>query len=263
MLSRIQIHRRSHSAVSFLSTPISKSAQISRTPLLVRFNAFAFIILLETQSAILGKADISESPLARQDLDCQSVKLHVELCAPLNVWASKPLRSFLSQIVIPCTFKWLMRLTVLVLLHLPSHIFIQTRSWILHSAVKACASKYIMQDAKVPVVPGYSENQDPAYLKSEADKMGYKLLIKAVKGGGKGMRIVQSADRFYEMLRVFQARGLKSFSDDKVLVGKSTLPDLVMLKFKYLPTIVHSEDRTEALRVLRKALGEFEVSSNL
>jgi 3-methylcrotonyl-CoA carboxylase alpha subunit len=53
-----------------------------------------------------------------------------------------------------------------------------------------------MIQANVPVVPGYhGDNQDPLFLKSEADKMGYPVLIKAVLGGGgKGMRIVESSE---------------------------------------------------------------------
>jgi 3-methylcrotonyl-CoA carboxylase alpha subunit len=42
-----------------------------------------------------------------------------------------------------------------------------------------------MEKAGVPVVPGYhGDNQDPAFLKSEAEKIGYPVLIKAIKGGG-------------------------------------------------------------------------------
>ena len=47
------------------------------------------------------------------------------------------------------------------------------------------ASKKIMTGAGVPVVPGYhGENQDENFLKEQADKMGYPVLIKAVSGGG-------------------------------------------------------------------------------
>lgn len=49
----------------------------------------------------------------------------------------------------------------------------------------ASASKEIMSAAKVPVIPGYhGGNQDPAFLKAQADGMGYPVLIKAIKGGG-------------------------------------------------------------------------------
>ena len=84
------------------------------------------------------------------------------------------------------------------------------------------ASKEIMTKANVPVVPGYhGTEQSPDYLKSQADTMGYPVLIKAVKGGGgKGMRIVEKAEDFDEMLTSSRREALKSFGDDTVLVEK-------------------------------------------
>ncbi|RCI01976.1 Methylcrotonoyl-CoA carboxylase subunit alpha, mitochondrial, partial [Rhizopus stolonifer] len=83
-------------------------------------------------------------------------------------------------------------------------------------------SKFIMQKAGVPVVPGYhGENQDVGFLKEQAEKIGYPVLIKAVKGGGgKGMRIVRSPSEFEEMLESSKRESIKSFGDDKVLVEK-------------------------------------------
>ncbi|CAO3693897.1 unnamed protein product [Rhizopus stolonifer] len=83
-------------------------------------------------------------------------------------------------------------------------------------------SKFIMEKAGVPVVPGYhGENQDVQFLKEQADKIGYPVLIKAVKGGGgKGMRIVKSPSEFEEMLESSKRESIKSFGDDKVLVEK-------------------------------------------
>ena len=79
-----------------------------------------------------------------------------------------------------------------------------------------------MQDAGVPVVPGYhGENQDVGFLKDQAEKIGYPVLIKAIKGGGgKGMRIVRSPSEFEEMLESSKRESIKSFGDDKVLVEK-------------------------------------------
>src|SRR5690606_24922863 len=56
------------------------------------------------------------------------------------------------------------------------------------------AAKRLMEKAGVPLVPGYhGENQDPDFLKTQADGIGYPVLIKAsAGGGGKGMRIVES-----------------------------------------------------------------------
>ena len=47
------------------------------------------------------------------------------------------------------------------------------------------AAKQIMQDAGVPLLPGYhGDDQDEAKLKQAADDMGYPVLLKAVAGGG-------------------------------------------------------------------------------
>lgn len=74
----------------------------------------------------------------------------------------------------------------------------------------------------MPVVPGYhGDNQDVQFLKEQAAKIGYPVLIKAVKGGGgKGMRIVRHPGEFEEMLESSKRESLKSFGDDKVLVEK-------------------------------------------
>src|SRR5690606_18237817 len=45
------------------------------------------------------------------------------------------------------------------------------------------AAKALMEQAGVPLVPGYhGDNQDPAFLKSQADAIGYPVLIKASAG---------------------------------------------------------------------------------
>ena len=64
------------------------------------------------------------------------------------------------------------------------------------------ASKRIMIEAGVPVVPGYhGVGQGVEELKAEADKVGYPIMMKAwMGGGGKGMRIIHSPDEFTEKL---------------------------------------------------------------
>ena len=83
-------------------------------------------------------------------------------------------------------------------------------------------SKEIMNAAGVPCVPGYHGNdQDPSRLASEAEKIGYPVLIKAVRGGGgKGMRIVQTAKDFSDMLDSARREAMNSFGNDEVLVEK-------------------------------------------
>ena len=69
------------------------------------------------------------------------------------------------------------------------------------------AAKSLMERAEVPLVPGYhGEDQDPARLAFEADRIGYPVLIKAsAGGGGKGMRVVDHPRDFADALGL--ARG--------------------------------------------------------
>jgi 3-methylcrotonyl-CoA carboxylase alpha subunit len=82
------------------------------------------------------------------------------------------------------------------------------------------AAKAIMEKAGVPLVPGYhGDNQDPAYLQGQADRIGYPVLIKAsAGGGGKGMRIVESDADFGAALVSCKREALSAFGNDKVLI---------------------------------------------
>ncbi|WP_019937511.1 acetyl/propionyl/methylcrotonyl-CoA carboxylase subunit alpha [Bordetella sp. FB-8] len=84
------------------------------------------------------------------------------------------------------------------------------------------AAKSLMEKAGVPLVPGYhGDNQDPQFLKVQADKIGYPVLIKAsAGGGGKGMRVVESSDAFIEALASCQREAKSSFGDDRVLIER-------------------------------------------
>ena len=79
-----------------------------------------------------------------------------------------------------------------------------------------------MTAAGVPCVPGYhGANQSPSFLQTEAEKTGFPVLIKAVKGGGgKGMRIALTADVFKEQLMSAKSEARSSFGDDAMLVEK-------------------------------------------
>src|SRR5947208_12483870 len=70
------------------------------------------------------------------------------------------------------------------------------------SAIRAMGSKAeakrLMQRRGVPLVPGYhGEDQAPARLLGEAERIGFPVMIKAsAGGGGRGMRVVGSAEAF-------------------------------------------------------------------
>ncbi|MBC9247099.1 acetyl/propionyl/methylcrotonyl-CoA carboxylase subunit alpha [Paracoccus sp. 11-3] len=87
------------------------------------------------------------------------------------------------------------------------------------------AAKALMEDAGVPVVPGYhGANQDPAYLADQASRIGYPVLIKAVAGGGgKGMRRVDDPKDFADALASAQSEAKNAFGNEAVLIEKYVL----------------------------------------
>ncbi|PCJ96590.1 MAG: methylcrotonoyl-CoA carboxylase [Zetaproteobacteria bacterium] len=87
--------------------------------------------------------------------------------------------------------------------------------------LKDCA-KDIMSKAGVPVVPGYQgDEQDNEFLSRQAGEIGYPVLIKAVAGGGgKGMRLVEKAQDFDELLETCRSEALAAFGNDHVLIEK-------------------------------------------
>ncbi|MBS0224275.1 MAG: acetyl/propionyl/methylcrotonyl-CoA carboxylase subunit alpha [Proteobacteria bacterium] len=94
------------------------------------------------------------------------------------------------------------------------------------AAIRAMGSKSeakkIMEKAKVPLVPGYhGDDQSPELLAREARRIGFPVLIKAsAGGGGKGMRVVESAAKFAEALAGARREAKAAFADDHVLVEK-------------------------------------------
>ncbi|HVL55826.1 MAG TPA: biotin carboxylase N-terminal domain-containing protein, partial [Burkholderiaceae bacterium] len=94
------------------------------------------------------------------------------------------------------------------------------------SAIRAMGlkaeSKRLMTQAGVPTVPGYhGDDQSPALLREQADRIGYPVLIKAsAGGGGKGMRIVQRRAELDAALASCQREAAASFGNDAVLIER-------------------------------------------
>lgn len=84
------------------------------------------------------------------------------------------------------------------------------------------AAKARMANAGVPLVPGYhSDDQDDTLLSTEADKIGYPVMLKAsAGGGGKGMRVVESGDGFQAALDGCRRESKAAFGDDRMLIEK-------------------------------------------
>jgi len=84
------------------------------------------------------------------------------------------------------------------------------------------AAKALMQQAGVPLTPGYhGGQQEPAFLRAQADAIGYPVLIKAsAGGGGKGMRKVEAGADFEAALASCQREAQSAFGNAHVLVEK-------------------------------------------
>ena len=83
-------------------------------------------------------------------------------------------------------------------------------------------SKALMEKAGVPLVPGYhGEAQDETTLSKAADKIGFPILVKAsAGGGGRGMRIVRSADELGPAIVSAKREAKAAFGDDRMLIEK-------------------------------------------
>ena len=82
------------------------------------------------------------------------------------------------------------------------------------------AAKQLALSVGAPTIPGYNgENQEDATLITEAQRIGFPLLIKAsAGGGGKGMRIVYAITDFEEHLASARREALASFGDSTVFL---------------------------------------------
>lgn len=87
------------------------------------------------------------------------------------------------------------------------------------------AAKALMERAGVPLTPGYhGEQQDTEFLRAQAQKIGFPVLIKATAGGGgKGMRRVDRAEEFDAALVGCKREAAASFGDERVLIERYVL----------------------------------------
>jgi 3-methylcrotonyl-CoA carboxylase alpha subunit len=83
-------------------------------------------------------------------------------------------------------------------------------------------AKAIAKRAGVPVIPGYAGPvQDARGLLSEAEAIGYPVIIKAVAGGGgRGMRVVHEPAAFAQALEACRREAKAAFGDDRVLLER-------------------------------------------
>ena len=85
-------------------------------------------------------------------------------------------------------------------------------------------AKRELAEAGVPLVPG-SESVDADGARAAAADVGYPILLKAAAGGGgKGMRVVESADELDASFERASAEALAAFGDGSIYLEKLVLP---------------------------------------
>ena len=86
-------------------------------------------------------------------------------------------------------------------------------------------AKRIMLDAGVSCIPGYQgDSQDDATLAAEAEMIGYPIMVKAAAGGGgRGMRLVNSADDFAEALGSARSEASSAFGSEAIILEKAVV----------------------------------------
>ncbi|HLF79847.1 MAG TPA: acetyl-CoA carboxylase biotin carboxylase subunit [Dehalococcoidia bacterium] len=89
---------------------------------------------------------------------------------------------------------------------------------LLGDKVAACR---LAEAAGVPIVPGSAGRVEADQAREVAERVGYPLLIKAAAGGGgKGIRLVESADDLEPSLRVAAAEAEANFGDGGLYIER-------------------------------------------
>ncbi len=84
-------------------------------------------------------------------------------------------------------------------------------------------AKRLMQAAGVPCIPGYQgADQSAGRLATEAQRIGWPVMIKAVAGGGgRGMRLAASAQEFGALLQSARSEAQGAFGDSEVILERA------------------------------------------
>jgi len=86
-------------------------------------------------------------------------------------------------------------------------------------------SKLAMLQAGVPCIPGYEgAAQDDQTLASEAQRIGFPLMIKAsAGGGGRGMRLVHEASELLAQIRTARSEAQNAFGSGELILERAVI----------------------------------------
>lgn len=207
MFTKILIANRGEIAVRILRT--CQAMGIRTVVIFSEADAQALPVRLADEAVYVGAAPSKESYLRGEKI--------IQLAHQTGAEAIHPGYGFLSE---NAAFAEAVRSAGLV--------FIGPSADAIRQMGSKTAARALMQQASVPVVPGYQEKTGD--LGAEAAKIGYPVLVKAAAGGGgKGMRVVHQPDQLADALESARREAGSAFGDDTVFLEK------------YLPVSHHIE----------------------
>lgn len=158
---------------------------------------------LADESICIGKASSTDSYLNMERIICATVATKADAIHPGFGFLSE--NSKFASLCETCHIK-----------------FIGPSAHIIDKMGNKSEARNTMINANVPVVPGTKEPvYDSATGRKIADEMGYPVIVKASSGGGgKGMRIINSAEEFESNFNNAQRESVNSFSDNTMYIEK-------------------------------------------
>ena len=103
-------------------------------------------------------------------------------------------------------------------------VFIGPRAETIETMGDKIAAKEAMAEAGVPLVPGSEGAVDFEQAREIASEVGFPVLLKAsAGGGGRGMRLVESANEFDDAYRTASSEAQSAFGDGSLYVEKAVV----------------------------------------
>ncbi len=99
--------------------------------------------------------------------------------------------------------------------------FIGPPAEVLERFASKAGTRTLLAGYGLPTIPGTGMLRDDGHALSEAERIGYPVLIKpSAGGGGKGMRMVRSPRELQQALTVCRSEALAAFGDDSLYLEK-------------------------------------------
>ncbi|WP_068266418.1 acetyl-CoA carboxylase biotin carboxylase subunit [Janibacter limosus] len=103
-------------------------------------------------------------------------------------------------------------------------VFVGPSAEVISSMGDKALARETAERAGVPVVPGSGVLDDVAQAREAAEELGFPVLVKAAAGGGgRGIRIVHSADELDDAVSTARAEASSAFGDGSVYLEKAII----------------------------------------